>query len=313
MLTTLLRYLRKIVVKESWAVAVFRSSLAPAILAALTQADERGFSLRELARAAGATDSAIQRALAPLVRGGYVRVRRRRGTPRYERAADHPVAEAALRLAMHELPRDRLATALARANRGVEFAGLRGDVLHAVFREGADARQQLRLRRALEALPGPSPRLEATLHGDVLERLFARPELRDEARRTRILKGRLHRTFPDRRRHGDFARARRLGGPHPSLPRLSRRALQRLAREHGLARLALFGSAVRSDFRPDSDVDVLIRRRRGTVRSLADTAALQRQLEALLDRDVDVIEEEQVRPSVRAVVERERVVLYGRP
>ncbi len=310
----MIRYLRNKSVKETKnAVALFRSRLAPAVLAALTQADEEGMSLRELARSVGATDSGVQRALRPLVADGYVRPLRRGGARRYVRAADHPVAAETLRLAMHELSRDRLAAVLVRANPDVEFAALHGDLLHAVFREDAVARRRLRLERVLETVPRFPLRLQSSLHSDVLERLIAQPELRDEARRDRILKGRLHRTFPDRRRHGDFRKARRLGRPHPSLPRLSRRVLQGLARVHGIARLALFGSAVRSDFRPDSDVDVLVRHRPGVARSLIDMATLQRELEALLDRDVDVIEEEQVYPAMRPVVSRERVVLYGRP
>lgn len=293
--------------------AVLRSALAPAILAALTQAGEEGITLRTLARAVSTTDSAIQRALAPLVADRYVRARRRGERRAYVRDETHPVAAEILRLAVHELPRDRLASVLARANRAVEFAGLRNGTLHVVFRDGSDARDRLRLRRAIEQLSPTRLRLESALHHEVLERLLSEPERRDEARRSRILVGRLHRTFPDRRRRGDFEHARRLGRPHPSLRRLSRRTLQRLAREHGIARFALFGSAVRSDFRLDSDVDVLVRRRPDMRGSLGDAAALQQELEALFDRDVDVVEEEQLYPRIRPVVEREQVVLYGRP
>ena len=48
------------------------------------------------------------------------------------------------------------------------------------------------------------------------------------------------------------------------LPRISRRALAKLAADHGLARVVVFGSSARQDFRPDSDVDVMIEPMSGT-------------------------------------------------
>jgi predicted nucleotidyltransferase len=53
--------------------------------------------------------------------------------------------------------------------------------------------------------------------------------------------------------------------------------------------LALFGSVTRSDFGPDSDVDVLVRFREGVTRSLLDYPKMQRELEALFGRRVDVV------------------------
>jgi hypothetical protein len=66
---------------------------------------------------------------------------------------------------------------------------------------------------------------------------------------------------------------------------------------------------VRSDFRPDSDVDVLVRYRTGvrpTLRSLID---LERALEAAFGRDVDLVREETLPPEVRERVAREAVSL----
>lgn len=39
--------------------------------------------------------------------------------------------------------------------------------------------------------------------------------------------------------------------------RYDNEAVRRFCREHGVARLELFGSTLRDDFRPDSDVDLL--------------------------------------------------------
>jgi len=68
--------------------------------------------------------------------------------------------------------------------------------------------------------------------------------------------------------------------------------------------LALFGSALRDDFRADSDVDVLIDFDEDADWSLLDHIQMQGELQALLGRDVDLI-------SKRAV-ERSRNWLFRR-
>lgn len=291
---------------------VFRSGLAPGLLVALTQAGAGGISLRGLARALGRRDSAIQRALPALVDSGFVKASGTSGAPQYALARTHPVAEEMLRVAAHQIPTQDLAQILVRANDAVEFAGLDDGRLVVVYRDGSDPRARLSLEHALRDIAAGRLELDATTHADVSERPAGTAPW-SEKRRFRVLKGRRARTFPDRRRRADFEHGQPLGKPHPSLRRLSRRILQRLAREHGLSRLALFGSSVRSDFRPDSDVDVLVRRRPGTEASLIDDARLQQDLEQLFDRDVDVVEEERLLPRFRPLAQRDRVVLYGRP
>ena len=44
-----------------------------------------------------------------------------------------------------------------------------------------------------------------------------------------------------------------------------RQAVADFCRRHGIRRLSLFGSVLRDDFRPDSDIDVLVEFRPGTV------------------------------------------------
>ena|SRR5690348_12933641 len=75
---------------------------------------------------------------------------------------------------------------------------------------------------------------------------------------------------------------------------------------------ALFGSIVRDDFRPDSDVDVLVRfGEGGRPRGLTFfTAKLE--LEDLLGRPVDFIEFGLIqRPSMKAAVERDLTLIYA--
>lgn len=53
--------------------------------------------------------------------------------------------------------------------------------------------------------------------------------------------------------------------------------------------LALFGSALRDDFHPDSDVDILVTFNTDAEWGLLDHVRMQQELQALLHRDVDLI------------------------
>ncbi len=53
--------------------------------------------------------------------------------------------------------------------------------------------------------------------------------------------------------------------------------------------LALFGSVMRSDFRPDSDIDILISFAPDAQRGLLTLSRMKHELEDLLGRDVDLV------------------------
>ena len=60
-------------------------------------------------------------------------------------------------------------------------------------------------------------------------------------------------------------------------------------KRNGIRKLSLFGSALRDDFRPDSDIDLLVEFRAGEVSSMLDLARMERELSALLGgRKVDL-------------------------
>jgi predicted nucleotidyltransferase len=60
-------------------------------------------------------------------------------------------------------------------------------------------------------------------------------------------------------------------------------------KRNGIRKLSLFGSALRDDFRPDSDIDLLVEFRAGAAPSLLDLARMERELSAVLDgRKVDL-------------------------
>jgi len=74
--------------------------------------------------------------------------------------------------------------------------------------------------------------------------------------------------------------------PHVSI---DRDALSAFCRRHHIMRLALFGSVLRDDFRPDSDVDVLVEFQAGHVPGL-NFISIEREFSELLHgRRVDMV------------------------
>jgi hypothetical protein len=69
---------------------------------------------------------------------------------------------------------------------------------------------------------------------------------------------------------------------------LDQMTLDAFCQKHGLKKLSLFGSVLRDDFRPDSDVDVLVEFRPGVRAGYLTMAAMERELTALLGRRVDL-------------------------
>ena len=74
----------------------------------------------------------------------------------------------------------------------------------------------------------------------------------------------------------------------PALP-LPADAIQQFCRRWKITELALFGSVLRPDFRPDSDVDVLVSFADGADWGLLAHLEMQQELASLLQRPVDLI------------------------
>ena len=68
---------------------------------------------------------------------------------------------------------------------------------------------------------------------------------------------------------------------------VDRSTIAAFCRRHHIRKLSLFGSVLRDDFRPDSDVDVLVEFEPGHVPGLA-FFAMQRELSEILGRKVDL-------------------------
>ena len=69
---------------------------------------------------------------------------------------------------------------------------------------------------------------------------------------------------------------------------ISREAIEAFCRRHGVARLSLFGSVLRDDFGPDSDIDVLVEFLPDVRYSLLDLGGMYVELREMLGREVDL-------------------------
>jgi len=63
--------------------------------------------------------------------------------------------------------------------------------------------------------------------------------------------------------------------------------------------LALFGSVLRDDFRPDSDIDVLVSFQPDAPWSLWDLFDMRQELQEMFGREVDLVEKEALRNPFR--------------
>ena len=65
--------------------------------------------------------------------------------------------------------------------------------------------------------------------------------------------------------------------------------IEAFCRKWGISDLSLFGSVLREDFRPDSDIDVLVQFVPGVKHGLFNLVRMRNELEEIFGRDVDLI------------------------
>jgi uncharacterized protein len=278
------------------------SQAALDVLLALEQAGE--LRLTDLARACGVGLSTAQRGMDVLLADGLAK---RTDKGRYRSTAT-PTTRATVEIALQTRPLEALAQVIGRANAGVELIGVGSTRLIVVAGRHADIDERLRARRALQVV---ADRLEVEFVERQHDELRAhRVDFADE--RTglangSVLYGNLAVTYPPTRLRSQGGAP--LGHLNPALVAPSAKQLRALSRRHNVQRLRVFGSAVRDDFRPDSDVDVAVDLKPGTPhRTLRH---LEEDLERLLDRDVDVVLVSLMRDSVRKEVQEHGVSLLG--
>lgn len=97
----------------------------------------------------------------------------------------------------------------------------------------------------------------------------------------------------------------------PKLPIDSDRIAD-FCRRWRIQELALFGSVLRNDFRPDSDVDVLVTFEPDAPWTLWDLSRMRFELEDLFGRKVDLVEKKALRnPFRRSAILADQQVVYA--
>ena len=90
-------------------------------------------------------------------------------------------------------------------------------------------------------------------------------------------------------------------------------ALEAFCRKWKITELAVFGSALRDDFRPDNDIDVLVTFKNPIDWTLFDLVHMEDELSALVGRKVDLVDRGGVEQSEnyirrRAILESARTI-----
>ena len=88
-------------------------------------------------------------------------------------------------------------------------------------------------------------------------------------------------------------------------------AVRALCKRYHVHELAIFGSAVRKDFTPGSDVDLLVEFEADAQVGFVTLARLNRELSELLHRPVDLAPKGGLKPIIREEVLSQTKVLYA--
>ena len=75
---------------------------------------------------------------------------------------------------------------------------------------------------------------------------------------------------------------------------IPKKKISEFCRRWKVTEFSLFGSVLREDFRPDSDVDVLVTFAPDATVSLFDLVDMQDELKEIFKRDVDLVEKEAI-------------------
>ena len=94
--------------------------------------------------------------------------------------------------------------------------------------------------------------------------------------------------------------------------RIPRKKIAEFCKRWNITEFSVFGSALRDDFRPDSDVDVLVSIDPRTHIGLFEIAQMQIELEKMFKRPVDLVEKEGLRnPYRRSEILRTTQIVYA--
>jgi predicted nucleotidyltransferase len=105
---------------------------------------------------------------------------------------------------------------------------------------------------------------------------------------------------------GPMNQTLQLGDTQVDLPSLSE-----VCRRYGVKELALFGSAVRGEMRPESDLDIMVEFEPGARIGLIKFESLVEELESLAGRRVDLVTKRGLKPWVRPQALKDARVIYA--
>jgi len=88
-------------------------------------------------------------------------------------------------------------------------------------------------------------------------------------------------------------------------------SLMAVCRRYGVKELSLFGSAVRGEARPESDLDMMVEFEPGARIGLIKFESLVEELESLAGRRVDLVTKRGLKPWVRPHVLHDAQVIYA--
>jgi predicted nucleotidyltransferase len=92
--------------------------------------------------------------------------------------------------------------------------------------------------------------------------------------------------------------------------KLPKEKIEQFCKKWKITEFALFGSVLRDDFQPDSDIDVLVTFKNDAPWSMWDMIDMRTELQELFGRDVDLVEKDALRNPFRKqeILQKHKVV-----
>lgn len=84
--------------------------------------------------------------------------------------------------------------------------------------------------------------------------------------------------------------------------RIPKRKIRDFCQRYKVKRLALFGSVLRADFHPDSDIDVLVVFDPSARVTFLTLGRMKRELSVIFQRPVDLVPQDGLKPAIREIV-----------
>ncbi len=81
-----------------------------------------------------------------------------------------------------------------------------------------------------------------------------------------------------------------------------------ILKRQGVIKAALFGSAVRGEMKKRSDIDILVKLKKG--KSLFDFVGLKLELEEKLGRKVDLVSYGAIKPRLKDIILKDEKIIY---